>query len=73
MEQDNFKITIKGARVEARKTQREVAEALNVSRATVLSWEKGKTSPDVQKAQEFCSFCNIPYDRVTFLREQNAI
>ena len=70
---DDYKMTIAGARVDARKTQAEVAKALHVSKQTVGSWEKGKTSPTVEKAMEFCRFCNIPYDRVSFLRERNAI
>ena len=70
---EDFRITIAAARVNARKTQAEVAEALHVGKQTVVSWEKGKTSPTIEKAQEFCAFCNVPFDRVTFLRERNAI
>ena len=70
---DDFKISIAAARVDAKKTQAEVAKALHVSKQTVGAWEKGKTSPTVEKAIEFCRFCNIPYDRVSFLRERNAI
>ena len=71
--QENFKMTIKAARVCGNKTQSEVAKALHVSKATVVSWENGKTSPTVQKAQEFCQFCNVPFDAVSFLCERNAI
>lgn len=70
---DEFKISIAAARVDAKKTQEEVAKALHVSKQTVGSWEKGKTSPTVEKAMEFCRFCNVPYDRVSFLRERNTI
>jgi DNA-binding XRE family transcriptional regulator len=70
---DDFKISMAAARVNANKTQAEVAEALHVGKQTVVSWENGKTSPTVEKAQEFCQFCNIPFDRVSFLRERNAI
>ena len=70
---DDFKITIAAARVNAGKTQAEVAKALHVGKQTVGSWEKGRTSPSVNKAQEFCEFCQIPFDRVSFLRERNAI
>lgn len=70
---DDFKISMAAARVNANKTQAEVAEALHVGKQTVVSWENGKTSPTVEKAQEFCRFCNIPFDRVSFLRERNAI
>ena len=70
---DDFKISMAAARVNANKTQAEVAQALHVGKQTVVSWENGKTSPTVEKAQEFCQFCNIPFDRVSFLRERNAI
>lgn len=67
---DDFKISMAAARVNANKTQAEVAEALHVGKQTIVSWESGKTSPTVEKAQEFCQFCNIPFDRVSFLRER---
>ena len=70
---DDFKISIAAARVNAGKTQAEVASALHVGKQTVVSWEKGKTSPTIAKAQEFCDFCNIPIDRVSFLRSSNQI
>ena len=73
MDGDNFKISIAAARVNAGKTQAEVAKALHVGKQTVVSWEKGKTSPTISKAQEFCRFSNVPFDRVSFLREANAI
>lgn len=70
---EDFKMTIAAARVNAKKTQDEVAKALHVSKQTIGAWENGKTSPTVEKAIEFCRFCNVPYDRVSFLRERNAI
>lgn len=70
---DDFKISMAAARVNANKTQAEVAEALHVGKQTIVSWESGKTSPTIDKAQEFCQFCQIPFDRVSFLRERNAI
>lgn len=70
---DDFKISMAAARVNANKTQAEVAEALHVGKQTIVSWESGKTSPTIDKAQEFCRFCQIPFDRVSFLRERNAI
>lgn len=70
---EDFKITMAAARVNAGKTQAEVAEALHVGKQTVVSWERGRTSPTMEKALEFCTFCKIPIDRVSFLRERNAI
>lgn len=68
-----FTITIAAARVNAKKTQEDVAKALHVSKQTVGSWENGKTSPTMDKAIRFCELCDVPYDRVSFLRERNAI
>ena len=67
-----YKISMKAARVNAGKTQEELAKALKVSKQTIVSWENGKTSPTVEKAQEYCKFCNAPYDAISFLRD-NAI
>lgn len=61
------KITMREARIIAKLTQDDVARALNVSRRTVHSWEKGETAPTVEKAREFCNLCQIPYDAITFL------
>ena len=69
----DFQITIAAARVNAKKTQEEVAKALHVSKQTIGSWENGKTSPTMEQAMEFCRFCSISMDRVSFLRERNAI
>lgn len=68
-----FTITIAAARVNAKKTQEDVAKALHVSKQTVGSWENGKTSPTMDQAIRFCELCDVPYDRVSFLRERNAI
>ena len=68
-----FTITIAAARVNAKKTQEDIAKALHVSKQTVGSWENGKTSPTMDQAMMFCDFCEIPFDRVSFLRERNAI
>ena len=64
-----YKISMKAARVNAGKTQDEVAKALKVAKQTIVSWENGKTSPTVEKAREYCDFCNAPYDAISFLRE----
>ena len=69
----DFKMTIKAARVQGRKTQEEIARHLHVGKQTVGNWETGKTSPTVEQAQMFCDFCNVPFDQVSFLREYNAI
>ena len=68
-----FTITIAAARVNAKKTQEDIAMALHVSKQTVGSWENGRTSPMMDQAIRFCELCEVPYDRVSFLRERNVI
>lgn len=63
-----YRISMKAARVNAGKTQQELAKALKVSKQTIVSWENGKTSPTVEKAKEYCRECNAPYDAISFLR-----
>ena len=70
---DDFKISMRAARVNANKTQAELAEALHVGKQTIISWESGKTSPTVEMARKYCAFCDVPFDRVSFLCERNAI
>lgn len=63
-----YKISMKAARVNANKTQEELAKALKVSKQTIVSWETGRTSPTVEKARKYCEVCNAPYDAISFLR-----
>lgn len=64
---ENYRISMKAARVNAGKTQDEAAKALKVSKTTIVSWEAGKTSPTVEMARKFCDFCGAPYDAISFL------
>ena len=47
-------ISIKAARVNAGLTQSEASAALNINKATLISWEKGRTAPTVSKFNEMC-------------------
>ena len=40
-----MKITLEAARVNAGMTQTEVVNALKISNATLVNWEKGRTKP----------------------------
>lgn len=39
---------IKNARIQAKLTQQQAAEAIGVSRQTISNWENGKTYPDIK-------------------------
>lgn len=59
-----MKITLKAARVNANLTQEEAAEALNISRATLLSWEKGKTKPRYDKLEQMYQLYHVAADNI---------
>lgn len=62
-----MKITLEAARVNAKLTQKEAAEALGVSSATICNWEKGRSFPDVIRIMKICKLYNVSYDDLIFL------
>ena len=58
------KITMAAARVNAKKTQEEVAQYLGVSKTTIVNYESGKTSPDWDTVKKLESFYAYPFDFV---------
>ena len=60
-------ITLAAARVNVGLTQKEAADALNISHKTLCSWENGKTFPPADKLREICALYNVPIDALNFL------
>ncbi len=56
------RITLEAARVNAHLTQKELAEILGVSNATVVNWEKGKTEPSLSQLKKISELSGIPSD-----------
>lgn len=52
------------ARVNARLTQAEAAERVNISRNTLASYEAYKTMPDIDKAKELASLYDMDVDDI---------
>ena len=57
---EDFRISLAAARVNANMTQEEVAKAMQVSKNTIISWEKYKTEPTVTQSIRLCELYNIP-------------
>lgn len=57
-------ITLKAARVNRGITQEALADALNVSKKTISSWESGKTVPKIDKIQLLCSALGVEYNDI---------
>lgn len=60
-----FRISLAAARVNANMTQREVAEKLGVNVRTVINWENGLSSMDVDKFVTLCRLYNCPLDVIS--------
>ena len=56
------KISLEAVRVNAKMTQKEWAEMLGVSNATVVNWEKGKTEPSLSQLKTMSKLSGIPMD-----------
>lgn len=51
--------TMKGARVNAGLTQKDVAKAMNVTSVTISSWERGINSPSLFQASRLAEMYGI--------------
>ena len=58
------KISMAAARVNAKKTQEDVAIYLGVSKTTVVNYENGRTTPDWDTVKKLESFYRYPFDFV---------
>lgn len=66
-----MKIRLAAARVNADLTQRQVAEALNVTQNTIVAWENGTGEPKISQARKLSELFNMPLDNIIFLPEES--
>ncbi len=59
-----MQISLKAARVNAELSQQDVANALRISKSTLINWEKGRTAPDVVQMQKLCEIYQIPLNDI---------
>ena len=63
------RICIAACRVNAGLSQREFAEKIGVSLATITNWESGKTEPDLSELRAISNLSGIPLDFIFVQRE----
>ncbi len=63
---ENFKLTMKAARINKGYTQDEAAELLGISVATLVNYEKGKTSPKYHTSKKMAAIYGAPFDMLDF-------
>lgn len=65
------RISLEACRVNAKLTQKQMAEILGVNQTTVLSWEKGKTEPSLSQLRTISQLSGIPMDFIFIDVESN--
>lgn len=63
-----FRITLAAARVNAGLTQDNIAEKMQVSKQTIINWEKGRVIPKPAEFEMFCRICNVPKDNIILFK-----
>lgn len=65
------RISLESARVNAKLTQRELAEKLNVSVGTVNNWENGRSEPTLSQLRKISEISGIPMDFIYVPEKSN--
>lgn len=59
-------LTLAALRVNKRMQQKKVAEILGVTPTTLANWEKGKTVPNIMRAQQLADLYGTSLDDILF-------
>lgn len=59
-----LQISLASARVNAGMTQDDVAKRLQVSKQTIINWEKGRVVPGIPQMETLSKIYNIPQDNI---------
>lgn len=66
-----LKVSLKALRVNAKMNQKEVSRMMNISPATLISWENNHTAPDALQLSKLCSIYSCTMDDI-FLPDKLA-
>ena len=61
---DKFQISLAAARVNAGMTQEDTAREMQVSKQTIINWEKGKVIPKPSQLEMMCRLYGIGIDYI---------
>lgn len=68
----DMKWRLSACRVQNGYTQLEASVLVGVCESTLISWENGKTAPNMEKAQKLSEVYGIPLAYIDFTREGNS-
>lgn len=69
---ENIMITLTAARVNAGFTLEQACKMLNISKNTLIKWEKGISCPTWDKVHQISKVYNFPADHIIFLSKESA-
>lgn len=61
---NEIRISLAAARVNAKMTQKQVAEKMGVSKQTIINWEKGKVVPGIPEICMMSKLYNMPEEYI---------
>ena len=64
-----IRMTLEAARVNAGFTQKQVSQAIGVSVATIVLWEKGERMPSVEKALNLAGLYKVPLECINITKK----
>ena len=67
-----YRISLEAARVNAGISQKDAAKQLGINVGTLSNWERGNSSPSVEKFKALCDLYGCPSDFI-FLRKRFAL
>lgn len=59
-----IKIRLAAVRVNAEKTQEQLAQEMGVTRVTIMNWESGKQKISEANLRLFAELCNFPKENI---------
>lgn len=68
-----MKITLRAARVNVGLTQDEVAREVKKSKNTIVSYEKGRSTPDIETGKALARLYGVSVDDIIFLPNDCAL
>lgn len=68
---ETLQISLAAARVNAGKTQEDVAKEMKISKNTLVNWEKGVSEPTVTQGRELSRIYKIPLDNIFLPMKSN--
>lgn len=61
---NNFQISLAAARVNAKMKQIDAAKALNVTKQTIIRWEKGRSEPTYSQVCALSEIYQVPIEHL---------